>query len=80
MKRRQVDGYRYCVGSYKVIATTQLDFVSAKYQYVYYSNIAMDTESAMECRSNQNHIRTWQDGERRRPSGVGGRNEDHGSR
>ena len=53
VKRRQVDGYRYCVDSYKVIATTQLDFVSAKYQYVYYSNIAMDTEPAMKCRSNQ---------------------------
>ena len=43
-KRRKVDGYRYRVGSYKVRATPQLDFVSAKYQYVYYSNIAVDTE------------------------------------
>ena len=32
------------MGSYNVIATPQLDFVSAKCQYVYYSNIAMDTE------------------------------------
>ena len=44
VKRRQVDRYRYCVGSYKVIATPQLDFVSAKYQCVYYYNIAVDTE------------------------------------
>ena len=34
----------YCVGSYKMIAAPQLDFVSVKYQYVYYSNIAVDTE------------------------------------
>ena len=44
VKRGQVNGYRYCVGSYNVIATAQLDFVSSKYQYVYYSNIALDTE------------------------------------
>ena len=44
VKRWQVDGYKYCVGSYKMIATPQLDFVSVKYQYVYYSNIAVDTE------------------------------------
>ena len=31
-------------GSYKVIATPQLGFVSVKYQYVYYSNITMNTE------------------------------------
>ena len=43
-KRWKVDGYRYPVGSYKVRATPQLDFISAKYQYVYYSNIAVDTE------------------------------------
>ena len=36
VKRRQVDRYRYCVGSYKVIATPQLDFVSGKYRYAYY--------------------------------------------
>ena len=44
VKSWQVDKYRYCVGSYKVIATPQFDFVSTKYQYVYYSNIAVDTE------------------------------------
>ena len=35
---------RYCVGSYKVIATPQMDFVSVKYWYVHYCNIAVDTE------------------------------------
>ena len=25
----------------------------------------------------RNHIQKWQDRERRRPSGIGGRNEDH---
>ena len=44
VKREQFDGYRYYVDFYKVIATPQLDFVSEKYQYVYYSNIAVDTE------------------------------------
>ena len=44
VKRWQVDEYRYCVVSYKVIATPQLDFVSAKYQYVYYPNIVVGTE------------------------------------
>ena len=29
---------RYCVGSYKVIATPQMDFVSVKYWYVHYCN------------------------------------------
>ena len=32
------------MGSYSVIAIPQLDFVSAKYQYVYCSHIAMDTK------------------------------------
>ena len=44
VKREQFDGYRYYVDFYKVIDTPQLDFVSEKYQYVYYSNIAVDTE------------------------------------
>ena len=44
VKRGQAEVYRYCVGSYKLIATPHLDFVSVKYQYVYYSNIAVDTK------------------------------------
>ena len=44
MKRWHVNGYRYYVGFYKVIATPQVDFVSAKYQYVYYFSMAVDTE------------------------------------
>ena len=44
VKRWQIDRCRYCVGSYKVIATLQLDFISVKYRYVYYCNIAVDTE------------------------------------
>ena len=44
LKRWQVDEYRSCVGSYMVIASPQLDFVSAKYQYVYYPNIVVGTD------------------------------------
>ena len=44
VKTGQVYGYRYYMGSYSVIAIPQLDFVSAKYQYVYCSHIAMDTK------------------------------------
>ena len=44
VKRWQVDGYRYCVGSYNMIATPHLDFVPAKYQYAYYFNTAVNTE------------------------------------
>ena len=39
-----------------------------------------ETEPAMECQSVRKSYSKWEDGERKRSSGAGGKNEDHGPR